>query len=103
MVCAFPAAMVPLDRGGREAHGRFISYVFAGIAVNALCPRVVLWGKVTMKSSRIVRGRCLALVVLMLASSLPASAQGFKWWQDETFRRELGLTADQRNHLEEIF
>ena len=56
-----------------------------------------------MQTLRIVRWRCIALVVLALLSSLPASAQGFKWWQDETFRRELGLTADQRSRLEEIF
>ena len=56
-----------------------------------------------MKTSQPWRGQCIALVVLVLLSSLPASAQGFKWWQDETFRRELGLTADQRAHLEAIF
>ena len=32
-----------------------------------------------------------------------ASAQGFKWWQSETFRRELGLTAEQSAKIEAIF
>ena len=41
-----------------------------------------------------------ALLVLM---TLPASAQGFKWWQDEDFRRELVLTPEQSTRLEEIF
>ena len=33
----------------------------------------------------------------------PASAQGFKWWQSEMFKRELGLTADQSAKIEAIF
>ena len=32
-----------------------------------------------------------------------ASAQGLKWWQDENFKRELGLTAEQSTRLEDIF
>jgi Spy/CpxP family protein refolding chaperone len=32
-----------------------------------------------------------------------ASAQGFKWWQSEMFKRELGLTADQSAKIEAIF
>jgi Spy/CpxP family protein refolding chaperone len=43
---------------------------------------------------------CAALVLLWCA---PAFAQRGKWWQDERFGRELGLTTEQRNHLEEIF
>ncbi len=35
--------------------------------------------------------------------SLPASAQGFKWWQSDTFRRELGLTQDQSTKIEAVF
>ena len=30
-------------------------------------------------------------------------AQGFKWWQNDRYRAELGLTADQSRRLEEIF
>jgi Spy/CpxP family protein refolding chaperone len=32
-----------------------------------------------------------------------ASAQGFKWWQSEMFKRELGLTADQSAKIEAVF
>jgi Spy/CpxP family protein refolding chaperone len=32
-----------------------------------------------------------------------ASAQGFKWWKSEQYRRELVLTGDQSKRLEEIF
>ncbi len=45
----------------------------------------------------------LALVFCALCAALPVSAQGFKWWQDDTFRRELGLTQEQSTRLEEIF
>jgi len=40
-------------------------------------------------------------VAILLAP--PASAQGFKWWQSETFRRELGLSQDQSTKIEAIF
>lgn len=33
----------------------------------------------------------------------PASAQAFKWWQSDQFRRELGLTQDQSGKIEDIF
>jgi Spy/CpxP family protein refolding chaperone len=49
-------------------------------------------------------GRTLALLLLVLpvwASS--ASAQGFKWWQDEGYKRELGLTTEQTARVEDIF
>jgi Spy/CpxP family protein refolding chaperone len=42
-----------------------------------------------------------ALGVSLLA--VPVSAQGFRWWQDEMFRRELGLTSEQSSRLEGIF
>ncbi len=46
-----------------------------------------------------------AAVVSAVALLAPAaaSAQGFKWWQSETFKRELGLTADQSAKIEAIF
>ena len=45
-----------------------------------------------------------AAVVVAAALSAPAvSAQGFKWWQSERFKRELGLTADQSAKIEAIF
>jgi Spy/CpxP family protein refolding chaperone len=43
---------------------------------------------------------CSAIVLLWC---VPAMAQRGKWWQDERFGRELGLTTEQRTHLEEIF
>ena len=46
--------------------------------------------------------RSLVAVVCAL-SSTPASAQGFKWWQSDTFRHELGLTQDQSTRIEAIF
>jgi Spy/CpxP family protein refolding chaperone len=42
----------------------------------------------------------LALVLLLAG---PASAQGSKWWQDEGYKRELGLTTEQVSRLEAIF
>src|SRR5258706_6832192 len=45
----------------------------------------------------------LAILIGVFLSTLPASAQGFKWWQSETFTRELGLTVDQSTKIEAIF
>jgi Spy/CpxP family protein refolding chaperone len=42
---------------------------------------------------------CVALVV----ASVPAFGQGFKWWQDVTYQREMVLSADQTRFLEDIF
>ena len=43
----------------------------------------------------------LAAAVVLLGA--PASAQGFKWWQSDTFIRGLGLTAEQSTNIEAIF
>lgn len=61
-----------------------------------------------MKSSLLTSGRFLALpgvllCILVLGLASPAAGQGFKWWQDEGYKRELGLTAEQSTRLEEIF
>src|SRR5687768_14183261 len=56
-----------------------------------------------MKARRIVIGRVVALLGLVICTAVPAAAQGFKWWQDDKFRRELGLTQEQSSRLEEIF
>jgi Spy/CpxP family protein refolding chaperone len=61
-----------------------------------------------MKSSLPTSGRFLALpgvllCFLVLGLASPAAGQGFKWWQDEGYKRELGLTAEQSTRLEEIF
>jgi len=51
--------------------------------------------------------RWAALVAIVAAgvwlSTTPASAQGFKWWQSDTFRHGLGLTQDQSARIEDIF
>jgi len=47
--------------------------------------------------------RVLIGVALCLLSVVPASAQGFKWWQSERFQRELVLSADQTSKLEQVF
>ena len=44
----------------------------------------------------------LVLAVLVSTSTHPA-AQGFKWWQDDTYKKELGLTSEQTRRLEEIW
>ena len=55
-----------------------------------------------MKVSKIfVRG--VAVAGLLIFCAAPALAQRGKWWQDERFRRELSLTAEQSTRLEEIF
>jgi len=56
-----------------------------------------------MKFSSKSLGRIVALLALVLSVASSASAQGFKWWQDEGYRKELGLTAEQTTRLEEIF
>ena len=55
-----------------------------------------------MHVSRIVI-RCAGAVALLAFCAAPALAQRGKWWQDERFRRELSLTAEQSARLEEIF
>ena len=55
-----------------------------------------------MKVSKLcVRGVVLALLLVSLPA--PALAQRGKWWNDERFRTELGLTPEQSARLEEIF
>jgi Spy/CpxP family protein refolding chaperone len=47
---------------------------------------------------------CLTLSLLALGSvSRSAGAQGFKWWQNERFQKELALTPDQSARLESCF
>lgn len=45
---------------------------------------------------------CLVLSLIVTAAT-PASAQGFKWWQQERFQKELKLTPDQISKIEGIF
>ncbi len=55
-----------------------------------------------MKVSNLcIRGVVLALLLVSLP--VPAFAQRGKWWNDERFRTELGLTPEQSARLEAIF
>ena len=55
-----------------------------------------------MKVSKILI-RSAAVVALVTLAGAPVLAQRGKWWQDEQFRRELALTAEQSTRLEAIF
>ena len=59
--------------------------MFSGIPVERLVPAIAL------------------TAVLCLAGALPAGAQSAKWWQSDTYRRDLGLTQDQSDKIEAIF
>lgn len=47
--------------------------------------------------------RAAVIAAAVLVFVLPASAQGFKWWQSDRYKRELGLTTDQSRRMEDIF
>ncbi len=44
-----------------------------------------------------------ATFLLIAGLAAPASAQGFKWWQNERFQAELALSAEQISRLESIY
>jgi Spy/CpxP family protein refolding chaperone len=48
-------------------------------------------------------GRCAAVFAVLVLLASPAAAQGFKWWNSDQYRREMGLTQEQSRRLEEIF
>jgi Spy/CpxP family protein refolding chaperone len=48
-------------------------------------------------------GRASVLLALALLLAVQAAGQGFKWWQSDKYKQELGLTAEQSRQLEEIF
>jgi Spy/CpxP family protein refolding chaperone len=54
-----------------------------------------------------ISGRFAALAALVVGAAVlwapPASAQGFKWWQSDTFVRGLRLTQEQSTKIEGIF
>ena len=54
----------------------------------------------TSRRFAVVAAAVVGATVLM---AHPASAQGFKWWQSDTFTRELGLTTDQSSKIEAVF
>jgi Spy/CpxP family protein refolding chaperone len=45
----------------------------------------------------------LALAALVLITTATAGQQGFKWWQSDHYKKELGLTAEQTRRMEDIF
>ena len=47
--------------------------------------------------------RCAVALVLLTFGAAPVQAQRGKWWQDDRFRKELGLTDEQSARLETIF
>ena len=49
------------------------------------------------------RGFWLACAILMSCAAGWAGTQGFKWWQDENTRQQLGLTAEQSTRIEQIY
>jgi Spy/CpxP family protein refolding chaperone len=55
-----------------------------------------------MKVSKILT-RWVIVGALAVLAAAPLLAQRGKWWQDEQFRRELALTAEQSTRLEAIF
>jgi Spy/CpxP family protein refolding chaperone len=55
--------------------------------------------KFTTTFSRFTALFAVAAVLLVQ----PVFAQGFKWWQSDEFKKELGLTAEQTRRLEEVF
>ena len=78
-----------------------LPYVFAPREVN-VAVGVVVSSTVVMKF--IARlWRVTAVLIVLLFAAGPASAQAFKWWQSDRYKRELGLTGDQAKRCEEIF
>lgn len=45
----------------------------------------------------------LVLAGFLVALAEPASPQGFRWWQDAKFQKEMQLTANQISRLEQVF
>jgi Spy/CpxP family protein refolding chaperone len=45
----------------------------------------------------------LVLAAIALSGVSSAGAQGFRWWQNERFQKELALTPDQITRLEAVF
>ena len=58
-----------------------------------------------MKSFRRLSVTATFALVAMVAwiATLGAGQQGFKWWQSDQYKKELGLTAEQTRRMEEIF
>ena len=48
-------------------------------------------------------GALAAALVLLVSLPHVATAQSFKWWQNERFQRELALSPEQTTRLEDIY
>jgi Spy/CpxP family protein refolding chaperone len=46
---------------------------------------------------------CLTLSLFAVAWAVPVQAQGFKWWTNERFQKNLSLSAEQQQKLEDVF
>jgi Spy/CpxP family protein refolding chaperone len=46
-----------------------------------------------------------SILFLVLVAAVPAAAeaQGFKWWQSDKFKTDLGLSPEQTARLEEVY
>jgi Spy/CpxP family protein refolding chaperone len=58
-----------------------------------------------MKSLRrlsVTAAFALAAMLVWIATPV-AGQQGFKWWQSDHYKKELGLTTEQTRRMEEIF
>jgi Spy/CpxP family protein refolding chaperone len=57
-----------------------------------------------MKSTTpLARLAALCVFAALLLAVQPVAGQGLKWWADDEFKKELGLTVEQTRRLEEIF
>jgi Spy/CpxP family protein refolding chaperone len=56
-----------------------------------------------MKLPRLVSPLALLVLCALALAPAPAHAQAFKWWSDDNFKKELGLTAEQTARLETVF
>ena len=56
-------------------------------------------------NSTTTRLSCAALIAVaaVVFCALPAAGQGFKWWQSDKVKKDLGLTTEQSRRLEETF
>jgi Spy/CpxP family protein refolding chaperone len=84
-----------------------LPYVFAALAVNVAGYPGRIVGQPAMKPT-VLAGRfiVLLLVSVALAATFVHANQSTnppKWWTSETYKRDLGLTADQSRKLEDIF
>src|SRR6185295_4707358 len=84
------------NRRATSARGRnpWYSYYLRPDPVNNSGRPTVLSDRSPMKVSKILT-RWVAVVILVSGAGTTALAQRGKWWQDEQFRRELALTAEQ--------